>query len=58
MSGGGAVLSSEIVNSFSKQGHNVYVVIPKIHWKESKFEPTLDSKIKIIRVETKKPYSS
>jgi len=52
MSGGGAVLSSEIVNSFSKQGHNVFVVIPKIHWKESKFEPTLDSKIKIIRVET------
>ncbi len=51
MSGGGAVLSSEIVDSLSKQGHNVHVVVPKINWKESKFEPVLDSKIKIIRVE-------
>jgi glycosyltransferase involved in cell wall biosynthesis len=51
MRGGGAVLSSEIVDSLSKQGHNVHVVVPKINWKESKFEPVLDSKIKIIRVE-------
>ena len=28
MSGGGAVLSSEIVNSFFKQGHKVWVVVP------------------------------
>lgn len=51
MSGGGAVLSSEIVDSLSKQGHNVHVVVPKINWKESKFDPVLDSKINIIRVE-------
>ncbi len=52
MSGGGAVLSSEIVSAFFKQGHNVCVVIPDIEWKDSKFEPELDSKIKIIRVKT------
>ena len=50
MSGGGAVLSSEIVDSFSKQGHQVYVIIPDIEWKGPKFEPPIDSKIKIIRV--------
>lgn len=52
MSGGGSVLSSEIVNSFSLQGHQIFVVIPDIVWKDSKFEPIIDSKIKIIRVKT------
>ena len=52
MSGGGSVLSSEIVNSFSLQGHQIFVVIPDIGWKDSKFEPIIDSKIKIIRVKT------
>jgi len=52
MSGGGSVISSEIVDSLSKQGHNVFVIVPKINWKEARFEPVLDSKIKIIRVKT------
>jgi len=52
MSGGGSVVSSEIVDSLSKQGHNVFVVVPKINWKEVRFEPVLDSRIKIIRVKT------
>jgi len=52
MSGGGSVISSEIVDSLSKQGHNVFVVVPKINWKEVRFEPMLDSRIKIIRVKT------
>ena len=52
MSGGGAVLSSEIVNSFSKQGHKVWVVTPDIEWKDSKFNPQMNSEIKIIRVKT------
>ncbi len=52
MNGGGAVLSSEIVDSFFKQGHNVTVIVPDIEWRDSKFEPSMDSKIKIIRVKT------
>lgn len=50
MSGGGSVLSSEIVDSFSKQGHNVSVIVPDVEWDDPKFEPSIDSKIKIIRV--------
>jgi glycosyltransferase involved in cell wall biosynthesis len=52
MSGGGSVLSSEIVDSFSKQGHNVSVIVPDVEWDDSKFEPSIDPKIKIIRVKT------
>ena len=52
MSGGGSVISSEIVDSLSKQGHNIFVVVPKINWKKIRFEPVLDSRIKIIRVKT------
>jgi len=52
MSGGGAVLSYEIVNSFLKQGHKVWVIIPDIEWNNSRYEPKISSEIKIMRVNT------
>lgn len=52
MSGGGVIVSVDIVNNFAKLGHKVTVITPDIDWSGPKFEPKLDSNIEIIRVET------
>lgn len=50
ISGGGVVVAVDIVNSFAKMGHNVTVLTPNLIWKGPEYEPEIDSKIKIIRV--------
>lgn len=50
ISGGGSVLSYEIVNSFLNQGHQIFVIVPDVEWYGKKFEPQIKSKIKLIRV--------
>ncbi len=52
ISGGGAIVAVDIVNNFSKLGHKVTVITPDLEWSGPKFEPKLDSSIKVIRVET------
>lgn len=52
MSGGGVIVAVDIVNNFAKLGHKVTVITPDLEWSGPKFEPKLDSSIKVIRVET------
>jgi len=56
ISGGGVIVIVEIANILAKLGHQVTVVTPELEWKGEKFNPVLDSSIKIIK--TKTPSSS
>lgn len=51
ISGGGAVVSVDIINSFVKMGHNVTVLTPNLVWKGPEYKPEINSKINIIRVD-------
>ena len=51
MSGGGIIVAVDIVNNFAKLGHKVTVVAPNIEWIGPKFEPKIDSNVKVIRVD-------
>lgn len=50
MSGGGPVVSFEIVNTLAFLGHKVTVLIPDIDWYGKKFEPIPHESLEIIRV--------
>lgn len=52
MSGGGVVVITEIVNKFATLGHNVTVLTPDVEWTGSRFEPLIDNKVEVIKVET------
>ena len=52
ISGGGVVLIVDIINKFAEEGHDVTVLTPDLKWDKEKFEPEINSKIKIIRVDT------
>jgi len=52
MSGGGIIVAVDIVNSLAKLGHKVTVLTPDIEWKGASYQPKIDPRIKIIRVET------
>lgn len=52
MSGGGPVVSSDIVNSMAGMGHEVTVLIPDVSWNGKRYEPPMHENLKIIRVQT------
>lgn len=52
ISGGGVVVIVDIINKLAEQGHEVTVLTPDLEWNGSKYEPQINSQIKVIRVET------
>lgn len=52
MSGGGPVVSFDIVNTLATLGHEVTVLVPNVEWKEKRYEPPMHKNLTIIRVET------
>ena len=56
MSGGGSVVSYDIVNTLVELNNEVTVLVPDVEWNEEKFVPPLNPKINVVRVET--PYRS
>ena len=52
MSGGGVVVITEIINKFVELGNEVTVITPDIEWNGEKYEPEINTKIKIIRSKT------
>ena len=51
-SGGAVIVATEIANNLANQGPNVTVLTPDLPHSGKKYEPQLDSKVKIIRVNT------
>ena len=52
ISGGGVVVITDIINKFAELGNDVTVITPDLHWNGEKFNPKINSKIKVIRTET------
>ena len=52
MSGGGPVVSFDIVNTMAAMGHNVTVLVPDVTWKDKRYEPSIPKNLNVIRVET------
>ena len=52
MSGGGPVVSFDIVNTLATLGHEITVLVPNVEWKEKRYEPPMHKNLTIIRVET------
>ena len=50
ISGGGVIVAVDIANSLAKIGHDVSVLTPNLEWDCPKYEPEVDSKVDIIRV--------
>ena len=50
ISGGGVIVAVDIANSLAKIGHEVSVLTPNLEWGGPKYEPEVDSKVDIIRV--------
>ena len=50
ISGGGVIVAVDIANSLAKIGHDVSVLTPNLEWDGPKYEPKVDSKVDIIRV--------
>lgn len=51
-SGGAVIVATEIANNLAKLGHKVTVLTPDLPQSGLKYEPEMDSKVKIIRVDT------
>jgi glycosyltransferase involved in cell wall biosynthesis len=52
MSGGGPVVSFNIVNTIASLGHEVIVLVPDVTWNGKKYEPPMHKNLKVIRVKT------
>ncbi len=52
MSGGGSVVSFEMVNALANLGHKVTVLTPDVNWDGRRYDPTINPKIEVIRVPT------
>jgi glycosyltransferase involved in cell wall biosynthesis len=52
ISGGGVVVITDIINKFAELGNDVTVITPDLDWNGEKFNPKINSKIKVIRTET------
>jgi len=52
ISGGGVVVIVELANTLAKLGHQVTVITPDLEWSGEKFNPILNSSIKIIKTKT------
>ena len=51
-SGGAVIVATEIANNLAKLGHKVTVLTPDLSQSGQKYEPQMDSKVKVIKVET------
>ena len=51
ISGGGVVVIVELANSLAKLGHDVTSLTPKLKWDGPVYNPELNSKIKIIKID-------
>jgi len=56
ISGGGVVVIVELANKFAELGHDVTILTPDLEWKGEKYEPQLNEKIIVEKVQT--PYRS
>jgi len=52
ISGGGVVVIVELANTLAKLGHDVTILTPDLKWTGAKYDPIINSKIKIIRTIT------
>ena len=52
ISGGGVVVIVELANKFAELGHNVTVVTPNLEWSGEKYNPKLNKKILVNKIET------
>lgn len=52
MSGGGPVVSFEIVNTLAAMGHEITVLTPDVTWTGKKYQPKIHENVEVIRVET------
>ncbi len=52
ISGGGVVVITDIINKMAEMGNEITVITPDLEWKGEKFQPTINSKIKIVRTDT------
>jgi len=52
ISGGGSVVPSSIANTLAELGHEVTVLTPDLEWTGKRYEPPINSGVKIIRVKT------
>jgi len=50
--GGAVIVATEIANNLAKLGHTVTVLTPNLPLTQQKYEPELDSKVRVIRVDT------
>ena len=51
ISGGGVVVIVELANKFAELGHNVTIVTPDLEWDGEKYEPVLNKKIVVNKIE-------
>ncbi|MFB5631415.1 MAG: glycosyltransferase family 4 protein [Nitrosopumilaceae archaeon] len=51
-SGGAVIVATEIANNLAKLGHDVTVLTPDLPQSGQRYEPELDPKVNVIRVET------
>jgi glycosyltransferase involved in cell wall biosynthesis len=51
-SGGAVIVATEIANNLAKLGHEVTVLTPDLPQSAQRYEPKMNSKVKVIRVET------
>ena len=56
ISGGGVVVIVDIINKLAELGNDVTVITPNLDWNGEKYNPKINSKIKVIRTET--PFKS
>ena len=52
ISGGGVVVIVDIVNKLVELGNDVTVITPNLDWNGERYNPKINSKIKVIRTET------
>lgn len=52
ISGGGVIVIVELANKLAELGNDVTILTPKLEWNGEIYNPSLDSRISIIRVDT------
>ena len=52
ISGGGVVVIVDIINKLAELGNDVIVITPELDWKGEVYNPKINPKIKVIRVDT------
>ena len=52
ISGGGVIVIVELANKLAELGNDVTILAPKLDWNGEIYNPSLDSRISIIRIET------